>query len=134
MCYIYLMVLKVPSHSSEELTEWFGTLPTNNEYFHHSMWPNHMGVEWLIRRSFMKLGVTPYQLARLLGAQGQRTISYWLSGAFRPSPVYMLRLFKLWDWLDEGIPVSLLSKIDWDTCELVWRKGFENGVINHAKD
>ncbi len=119
------MVLNAPSHSSPELAQWFATVPTDNAAFAHSPWPNHMAVEWLIRRSLMKLGVANYQLARLLGASDHRPINYWLNGDKRPSPVYLVRLFKLWDWADEGIPVALLSTVKWDTCELVWRRGPE---------
>ena len=64
-------------------------------------------------------------LARLLGLTAPRQVFRWLAQDSRPSPVYLQRLVHLLLMDKAGIPLVMLWAINWETGELVWRKGFE---------
>lgn len=86
-----------------------------------NLWPSYDGSVWLIKRSLVFLGVTRYQLSRLLQVKRQQTVYEWHKAVCRPSGLYLTRLFKLWDLRLNGADPVRMSHIDWDAGEVHWR-------------
>lgn len=86
-----------------------------------NLWPSYDASVWLIQRSLVFLGVTRYQLSRLLQTKRPQTVYEWHKAVCRPSGLYLTRLFKLWDMRLNGADPVRMSHIDWDEGEVHWR-------------
>ena len=58
----------------------------------NSQYPHQVAVERTLIRSVMYLGVSRYQLARLLGLGNVDLMRQWLNGTRRPSSLFLTRL------------------------------------------
>ena len=117
----------IADRTDSEMFGWFesSTGGKDDGLMHHRQWSNPMGSAWVIKRSLRKLGLNNYQLAKLLGPFEQRYISYWITADRSPSAFFMTRLFKLWDWQEQGLNVAFFDKVDWKHCKPIFYKGRE---------
>ncbi len=117
----------IADRTDSEMFRWFeaSTGGNGDGQLHRRQWSNPMGSAWVIKRSLRKLGLNNYQLAKLLGPFEQRYISYWIKGDKSPSAFFMTRLFKLWDWQEQGLNVAFFDKVDWLNCRPIFYKGRE---------
>ena len=79
-------------------------------------------------------GITPYDLAKLLGALHPNVYPYrWLSGKHRMGRHYLLRLLILWKThFADGVNFASILEVDWETGEAVHEepdppKGYQGG-------
>jgi len=88
-------------------------------------YPQHIPVEHLLLTTLDVLGVTKYQLGKILGCKHESQVFQWLNGYRRPGPLYPSRLCHvlLMGWESNGLPISLISSIDWELSEVTCRSG-----------
>ena len=87
-----------------------------------SRYVSHAGVQKLLDRACVKLGVTPHHLAQLLGCSSSRQVYSWTGGHTRPSAKYMARLALLLMEGMEGKPVATWRSVDWNSGEMEQRR------------
>ena len=105
-----------------------GTIPANTMMWVGSKsWArvrlNPAGVQRTLQLSLLVLGVSGFQLARLLGMQAPN-ISYnqWSNGRNGMGSCAFGRLLELW-WLKiQGWNICYMQKIDWEKGIIYWRK------------
>lgn len=113
---------------TEELavpSELFNATPNvnPNAAFPTSLYAPHSGSGWLLAKSVTELGVTAYQLSRLLGCKSPNTVPQWKNGSRRPAQIFLVRLFYLFEMRRDGVPLVRIRRIDWDTGQIIWRAG-----------
>ena len=89
----------------------------------HAQYPSRTVVEQDLTELMELFDVTKYQLGRILGTPQASYIYKWMSGANRPSPMYVWRLLKVFMMYCKEQPISLISYIDWDNSVIKWRDG-----------
>jgi hypothetical protein len=86
-----------------------------------SLYPKSIAVDRLIMKSVRTLGVTRYQLAKLLGCSNPNMIYGWLSGTRRPSPLFLSRLNWMLLLRADGMNWVKAKTVDWEAGTIVWR-------------
>lgn len=83
------------------------------------LYPPHTGVAVNLRDGARALGISPFRLSRLLGCASDAQLYQWLSGQYRPSPLYVHRLCRLlllrlegYEFADPADPKTI-KHIDW---------------------
>lgn len=117
-------VLRLPDYDSLP-ADTFGDIPSlKNEYSArrpHSLYPKTAAVDWLVNEALELLGVSAYQLGKLLGHRSEEVLRRWRIGATRPCSLYLTRLLVLWRLHAHGYEVVKMSKVDWERGVIVWR-------------
>ena len=67
--------------------------------------------------------VSKYQLSKLLGFSSPSNIYRWFDGTHRPSPLYLVRLLKLWSLYHSGVTLFRIRFVDWAGGKVYWRTG-----------
>src|SRR3990172_9819983 len=70
------------------------------------------------------LGISWWQMADLLQVR-LSAIAFWRTGRCRIGSLCSQRLSVLKDLKYQGVPVALMSKIDWETGKIKWRRDAE---------
>tara|TARA_B100000745_G_C20088897_1_gene372139 strand:+ start:194 stop:796 length:603 start_codon:yes stop_codon:yes gene_type:complete len=88
-------------------------------------YPRHRAVEHLLLTVLDVLDVTKYQLGKILGCKHESQVFQRFNGYRRPEPLYPSRMCHalLMGWEPNGLPISLISSIDWEMSEITWRSG-----------
>ena len=77
-----------------------------------------------------KMGLTKYQLGRILGTASVASIYHWFAGRYRPSSLFLTRLAQLFLMDAAGVPLYNISYIDWERSKVHWR----NGEVDDSAD
>ena len=99
----------------------FGAVPRQKPSQQNSHYPHQVAVERTVLRSIMYLGVSRYQLGRLLGLGNVDLMRQWLNGTRRPSSLFLTRLNWMTLLRTEGFEWVRVQSIDWDTGEITYR-------------
>ena len=85
---------------------------------------NYAGAECLVPLSITSLGLSGYQLMRLLGSDWPSThLRQWRAGQSSIGSLYLGRLCYLWHLKSKGFDLCYLKRIDWVEGKAYWRKG-----------
>ena len=109
----------------------FAAVPTghSNPLLKFSRFPSRAAVEYVLRRSVSHLRLnSPYQLGQLLGCSYTSQIYNWFNGTRRPASLILTRLLFLYDMRSRGAKLCFMSRINWDTGVIKWRKGLGPGA------
>ena len=69
------------------------------------------------------MGLTKYQMGKVLGTANGSTVFHWLAGRRRPSSLFLTRLTQVLLMFHDGVPVYQISFIDWEKAKIHWRNG-----------
>ena len=84
-------------------------------------WASYGASPLLLRWGTMFLGITRYQLGKLLGTKDPSAVYRWLSGDKRPSQIFLARMLWLIKLRVEGQSPVLWRSINWETGEISFR-------------
>jgi hypothetical protein len=82
--------------------------------------------EETLRQSCKVFRITPYRLAKLLQVNPSNFLR-WFNGSHRPSQRHQSHLIKLHILHSNGLGFGLVDHIDWQTNEVVYKKGVTLG-------
>lgn len=87
-------------------------------------YPSHArGSAAALKELTRDLGITQYQLTRLLDAASHTHVSRWFQGMTSPSPIFWSRIVKLMLLRNKGVPVKYIRRINWEDSVIYWRNG-----------
>lgn len=99
-------------------------VPTPNRqpavYLHDGN-PQYDGQSRIIRRALEYLGVTRWQLSKLLGAPETNYVYHWLSGQRHMSSFYYARMMWLVMERTGGLATHRIKSVDWVHGSIEWR-------------
>ena len=96
---------------------------TSQASFGPAQYTSSIAVRELLHELLTDLAITKYQLGRLLGTTQSAQVYRWLTGTFRPGPLYLMRLLKICHMKMTGHPVARMSYIDWENSAIKWKVG-----------
>ena len=88
-----------------------------------AQYTSSLAVRELLHELMADLKLSKYQLGRMLGTTQGAHVYRWLTGTYRPGPLYLMRLLKICHMKITGHPVADISYIDWDNSVIKWRDG-----------
>ena len=93
--------------------------------FQVSPYPSLVVAAAVIALAGEAMGITPYYLGKLIGVSQPNQVYTWLSGAKRPSALYLTRLLRLLLLDYQVIPVVQIDRVDWDAGELILKSSHQ---------
>ncbi len=86
----------------------------------------------LVDQMYARLSIGKRAFQRLLGIGSYNTILSWERGRHKPTQLFVARMAMLLCMKDEGLVVSDIRQIDWQTGTITWRRSPDDQPIQVA--